>query len=237
VKRGVRNAYFTAYMPTATTSNVVGQNECFEPFTSNIYTRQTLAGEFFIVNRHLMAELTELGLWDEQMRREIIAAGGSVQGVDRIPADVRRRYRTARELHPSLTIRMAKAMAPFVCQSMSMNLFLDGPDLPKILRFLFEAWRAGLKTGMYYCHTKPAAGSQKTSVRDTKAASAAPAAAPATPTAAPAPASAAALASFKEAATSAVVNALYGGPPGSPAALFLGELQSQCKPGCDSCGV
>lgn len=169
-RRGVRNAYVTAYMPTATTSNMVGQNECFEPFTSNIYTRRTLAGEFFIVNRHLMAELTELGLWDEQMRRDILAAAGSVQAIERIPADVRRRYRTAREIHPSFVIRMAAAMAPFVCQSLSMNLFLNEPDLPKILRFLFEGWRAGLKTGMYYCHTKPAAGSQKTSVRDTQTA-------------------------------------------------------------------
>jgi ribonucleoside-diphosphate reductase alpha subunit len=166
-RRGVRNAYLTAYMPTATTSNIVGQNECFEPFTSNIYTRNTQAGEFIVANRHLMTELGELELWDDQMRRDILTAGGSVQGISRIPLDVRRRYRTAREIHPSLVILMAKAMAPFVCQSMSMNLFLDEPDLPKILRFLIEGWQAGLKTGLYYCHTKPATGSQKTSVRDT----------------------------------------------------------------------
>ena len=161
---GVRNAYVTAYMPTATTSNIAGQNECFEPFTSNLYTRKTLAGEFLVINRHLMRQLTARGLWDEKMRRELLAAGGSVQGIARIPVDIRRLYRTARELHPSLTIYMAKAMAPFVCQSMSMNLFLDGPNLPKILRFLVEGWRAGLKTGMYYCHTMAATGSQKTSI-------------------------------------------------------------------------
>lgn len=158
---GVRNAYVTAYMPTATTGGIVGQNECFEPFTSNLYTRQTLAGEFLVSNRHLMAELTALGLWDDQMRREVLAAAGSVQAVGRVPPDVRRRYLTARELHPSLTIRTAAAMAPFVCQSMSMNLFLEEPNLPRILRFLFEGWRAGLKTGLYYCHTQPATGAQK----------------------------------------------------------------------------
>jgi ribonucleoside-diphosphate reductase alpha subunit len=162
---GVRNAYVTAYMPTATTSNVVGQNECFEPFTSNIYTRKTLAGEFLVVNRHLMAELTELKLWDDNLRREIIADSGSVRDNTRIPQEIRRRYRTVREIHPSFLIKMAKSMSPFICQSMSMNLFLDEPNLPKIIRFLIEGWKAGLKTGMYYCHTAPAAGSQKTSVR------------------------------------------------------------------------
>jgi ribonucleoside-diphosphate reductase alpha subunit len=162
--RGVRNAYVTAYPPTATTSNIVRQNESFEPFTSGMYTRRTQAGEFVIPNPHLIRELEELGVWDEQMRRALLSADGSVQGIDRVPADVKRRFRTARELHPSLTILMAKAMAPFVCQSMSMNLFLSEPDLPKILRFLVEGWRAGLKTGMYYCHTSPATGAQKTSV-------------------------------------------------------------------------
>ena len=159
--RGVRNAYVTAYMPTATTSNIVGQNECFEPFTSNMYTRKTLAGEFLVVNRHLMRRLAALGLWDEEMRQALLAAGGSVQSIARIPEPVRRLHRTARETHPSLIVRTAAAMAPFVCQSMSMNLFLDEPDLPKILRFLLEGWRAGLKTGMYYCHMKPATGAQK----------------------------------------------------------------------------
>jgi ribonucleotide reductase alpha subunit len=148
-------------MPTATTSNIVGQNECFEPFTSNTYTRRTLAGEFLVVNRHLLRRLAELGIWDEAMRCDILAAGGSVQGIARIPDAVRRLHRTAREIHPSLFIRMAKSMAPFICQSMSMNLFLDAPDLSKILRFLVEGWRAGLKTGLYYCHMQPATGAQK----------------------------------------------------------------------------
>lgn len=161
-RRGVRNAYLIAYMPTATTSNIVGQNECFEPNTSNTYTRRTLAGEFLVVNRHLLRRLAELGLWDEEMRCEILAAGGSIQEIARIPDSERRLFRTAREIHPSLFIRMAKSMAPFICQSMSMNLFLKAPDLSKILRFLVEGWRAGLKTGLYYCHTQPASGAQKT---------------------------------------------------------------------------
>jgi len=183
-RRGIRNAYVTAYMPTATTSNIVGQNECFEPFTSNIYPRKTLAGEFLVVNRHLIRRLMDLGIWDDTLRREILAAGGSVRGIARIPEDVRKLFATAREVHPSFVVRMAKAMAPFVCQSMSMNLFLDEPNLPKIIRFLTEGWKAGLKTGMYYCHTRPAASSQQTSIIVTTGA--APAAAPvAAPAAAP----------------------------------------------------
>jgi len=166
VTRGIRNVYVTAYMPTATTSNLVGQNECFEPFTSNIYTRTTLAGEFLVVNRHLMRELTTLGLWDDKMRRRVVDAAGSIQSIPEIPEEIRRRYRTSREIHPVLIVRMAKQMAPFICQSMSMNAYFTDPDMSKILRFLMEGWKAGLKTGMYYCHTAPATGSQKTSVKD-----------------------------------------------------------------------
>jgi ribonucleoside-diphosphate reductase alpha subunit len=153
---GARNAYVTAYMPTATTSNIVGQNECFEPFTSNLYVRRTLAGEFVVVNRHLVDSLARLGLWSADLRRDLIAASGSVQRIERVPKHVRSLFLTAREIHPSLIVRTASAMAPFVCQSLSMNLFLDKPDMGKVIRFLFEGWRAGLKTGMYYCHTSPA---------------------------------------------------------------------------------
>ena len=170
VKRGIRNAYVTAYMPTATTSNIAGQNECFEPFTSNLYTRKTLAGEFTIVNKHLMAELTELGIWDDQMRRDMLVSSGSIQGIKRIPEEVQKRYRTAREIHPKMIIRMAKAMAPFICQSMSMNLYLTEPSLPKILSFLVAGWREGLKTGSYYIHMQPASGGQKTAARAVEAA-------------------------------------------------------------------
>ena len=173
-RRGVRNVYVTAYMPTATTSNIVGQNECFEPFTSNVYTRKTLAGEFLLINRHLQNDLIAAGLWSERLRRSLLASGGSVQGVPGVPAELKRLYRTAREIHPSLFVRTLAAMSPCVCQSASLNLFLDAPDLPKILRFLVEGWRAGLKCGMYYLHTKPSAGTQKTALHMAPAADGAP---------------------------------------------------------------
>lgn len=164
-KRGVRNAYVTAYMPTATTSGIVGQNESFEPFTSNVYPRTTLSGEFMIVNQYLQSELSGAGLWTESIRRSVLSAGGSIQEIPEIPDEIKLRSRTAREIHPQRIVQMAAAMAPFICQSMSLNLFLKEADLPSILGFLLSGWRAGLKTGLYYMHTQPAAGTQKTSVR------------------------------------------------------------------------
>ncbi len=158
---GIRNSYLIAYMPTATTSNIIGQNECFEPITSNIYTRKTLAGEFIIVNKYLLKELQDLSLWNNKIRRQIINNGGSIANED-IPQEIKNRYKTAREIHPSLLTKVILSMAPFVCQSISTNLFLNEPCLPKILRFLFENWKGGLKTGLYYSHTSPAIGTQKT---------------------------------------------------------------------------
>jgi ribonucleoside-diphosphate reductase alpha subunit len=163
-QKGVRNAYVVAYMPTATSASVVGENESFEPYTANLYTRRTLSGEFTIINRHLVAALEARGLWDDDMRRGLILADGSVQGLERVPGDIKRMFRTAREMHPESLVRMAQAMAPFVCQSLSLNHFMDKPDLPRILRGLVAAWKAGLKTGMYYCHTAAAASAPKTSV-------------------------------------------------------------------------
>lgn len=151
-------------MPTATTSNIVGQNESFEPFTSNLYTHSTQAGEFFIVNEYLINELITRNIWDDRMRRDLIACGGSVQNIPRVPPDVKKLFLTAHEIKPRKIIRMASAMAPFVCQSMSMNLYLNYPQLPTILSFIVDAWKSGLKTGMYYCHTLPAAGTQQTSI-------------------------------------------------------------------------
>jgi len=165
-KRGVRNAYATAYMPTATSSNIVGVNECFEPYTSNLYTRKTLAGEFFVVKRHLMYELMELGIWDKTMHLDILAAKGSVQKIARIPLEVRKRHLTARETHQSRFIWMAKAMSPFICQAMSMNYFGSAPSLPKLLRFFFEGQEAGLKTNMYYAHSQPASIGDSTANTD-----------------------------------------------------------------------
>lgn len=150
---GMRNAYVTAYMPTASSSNIVGQNECFEPFTSNVYVRKTQAGEFTMVNQHLVREL---GGDYPLYKNTIIKHGGSIRHIDEISGQIKKIYKTAREIMPTKIVEMAKSMAPFICQSMSMNLYLNKPDLPQILRFLIAGWDAGLKTGMYYCHTAAA---------------------------------------------------------------------------------
>jgi ribonucleotide reductase alpha subunit len=133
----------------------VNETESIAPCTSNLYVRKTLAGEFTIVNQHLINELIALGIWNDATREKLIAEGGSVQNLD-IPKELKRRFRTAREIHPSIIIMMNKAIAPFVCQSISMSLFTTEPNLPVLLRFLVEGWKAGLKTGMYYYYTSPA---------------------------------------------------------------------------------
>lgn len=160
----LRNSYVTADMPTATSSQATGQNECFEPFTSNLYTRKTLAGEFTLLNPHLLAELEAVGLWDEEMRRALIASGGSVQGIARVSPDLQRRYRTARELDQRLLTLHAKARNPFLSQTQSLNYFFGEPLLRDALTVLVKGWQEGLTTGCYYIHTQPAAGTAKTSV-------------------------------------------------------------------------
>jgi ribonucleoside-diphosphate reductase alpha chain len=162
--RHLRNAYVTADMPTATSSQATGQNECFEPFTSNLYTRRTLAGEFTLLNPHLLSELEALGLWDEEMRRALIGAAGSVQGIRRVPPDLRWRFRTAREIDQRLLTRHAKARNPFLSQTQSLNYYFSEPRLKDALTVLLLGWREGLTTGSYYIHTQPAAGAQKTSI-------------------------------------------------------------------------
>jgi ribonucleotide reductase alpha subunit len=164
----LRNAYVTADMPTATSSQATGQNECFEPRTANVYTRKTLAGEYTLLNPHLLKELEGLGLWDEEMRRALIASAGSVQNISRVPADLRRRYRTARELDQRLLTLHAKARNPFLSQSQSLNYYFGSPKLKDALSVIVLGWQEGLTTRSYYIHTQPAAGSQKTSVIDTR---------------------------------------------------------------------
>lgn len=158
---GVRNAYLIAYMPTATTGNIVGQNECFEPRTSNIYTRNTQSGEFLLVNKHMVDHLTELGLWSLKLYHEIIENDGSIQNISSIPNKIKPLYKTAREMSQKAIIHIVRAMSPFVCQSCSMNAYFDEPNLSKITGFLKYGWLSGLKTGLYYCHTAPASGGQK----------------------------------------------------------------------------
>lgn len=166
VRRGLlRNCYVTSLMPTASTSNIIGQNECIEPVVSTIYNRKTQAGDFTLVDQYLVAELLRRGLWNDGIRRAIIAADGSVQRIEAIPEDIRRRYKTAREMDPRLIVLHAATRGPFVSQSQSLNHFFEELTLPDVLTVLFLAWEKGLPTGSYYMHSTPAAGTQKTSIK------------------------------------------------------------------------
>ena len=154
VKAGMRNSLLVAPMPTASTSQILGNNECFEPFTTNIYSRRTLAGEFTVLNKYLLAELRETGLWSEGLKNEIIARNGSVQGIDVIPADVQARYKTTWEIKQRILIDMARDRGAFIDQSQSLNLFVADPTYSKLTSMHFYAWKAGLKTGCYYLRSK-----------------------------------------------------------------------------------
>jgi len=153
---GVRNSLLVAPMPTASTSQILGNNECFEPITSNLYSRRVLSGEFVVVNKHLVRALTKLGLWGKALKDRLVAAGGSVQGLDEVPQDVRAVFRTVWEIKQRSLIEMAADRAPFVDQSQSLNLFLPQPDRGKLGGMHMLGWSLGLKTGMYYFRTKPA---------------------------------------------------------------------------------
>ena len=154
VTHGVRNSLLVAPMPTASTSQILGNNECFEPFTTNIYSRRTLAGEFTIVNKYLMTELREAGLWTDFLKQEIVARNGSVQGIASIPAEMQARYKTTWEIKQRTLIDMAAARGAFIDQSQSLNLFVADPTYSKLTSMHFYAWKAGLKTGCYYLRSK-----------------------------------------------------------------------------------
>lgn len=156
MKSGVRNSLLVAPMPTASTSQILGNNECFEPYTSNLYTRRTLAGEHIVVNKHLMRDLVRLGLWNEEMREAIMAANGSIQGIEDIPVEVRALYKTAYEISQKVIIDMAADRGAFICQSQSLNVFMEAPTFAKLSSMHFYAWSKGLKTGMYYLRSKAA---------------------------------------------------------------------------------
>jgi len=164
VKAGVRNSLLLAPMPTASTSQILGYNECFEPFTSNLYTRRTLAGEFIVVNKHLMKELMGLGLWSDEMKQRIVVHNGSVQAIEEIPEAVRLKYKTSWEIPQKLLIDMAAARGAFLCQSQSLNLFVAEPTISKLTSMHFYAWKKGLKTGCYYLRTKAPVVAQKFTV-------------------------------------------------------------------------
>lgn len=156
LKNGVRNSLLVAPMPTASTSQILGNNECFEPYTSNIYTRRVLSGEFIVVNKHLLEDLVQLGLWNESLKQEIMRANGSVQHIDIIPQDIKDLYKTVWELSMKDIIDMSRQRGYFIDQSQSLNLFMEGATMAKLTSMHFYAWKSGLKTGMYYLRTKSA---------------------------------------------------------------------------------
>jgi len=156
VEYGVKNSLLIAPMPTASTSQIFGNNECFEPYTSNIYTRRVLSGEFVIVNKHLLKDLITLGLWNNKMKNRIIAANGSIQNIVEIPADIKELYKTVWEIKQRNIIDMAADRGAYICQSQSLNLFVDNPTASKLTSMHFYGWKKGLKTGMYYLRTQAA---------------------------------------------------------------------------------
>ena len=161
---GLRNSLLIAPMPTASTSQILGFNECFEPFTSNLYTRRTLAGEFIVINRYLLADLMKAGLWSEDMKQQIVARNGSVQGIPGINEELQLRYKTSWEMKQKVLIDMAAARGAFICQSQSLNLFVADPTYSKLTSMHFYAWKQGLKTGCYYLRTKAPVTAQKFTV-------------------------------------------------------------------------
>jgi ribonucleoside-diphosphate reductase alpha chain len=161
---GMRNSLLLAPMPTASTSQILGNNECIEPFTSNLYSRRVLAGEFMVVNKYLVDDLVKLGLWNTEIRTQIMANSGSVQNIREIPEDLRELYRTVWEIPMKTVINLAADRAPFICQSQSLNLFVAEPSYSKISSMHFYAWKKGLKTGCYYLRTKAVAKAQQFTV-------------------------------------------------------------------------
>jgi len=156
LENGVRNSLLVAPMPTASTSQILGNNEAFEPYTSNIYTRRVLSGEFIVVNKHLLEDLVELGLWNNEMKEGIMRANGSIQHIDVIPQDLKELYKTVWEMSMKDIIDMSRQRGYFIDQSQSLNLFMQDPDYGKLTSMHFYAWKSGLKTGMYYLRTKSA---------------------------------------------------------------------------------
>ncbi|HIB47136.1 MAG TPA: ribonucleoside-diphosphate reductase subunit alpha [Flavobacteriaceae bacterium] len=165
-KHGVRNSLLVAPMPTASTSQILGNNEAFEPYTSNIYTRRVLSGEFIVVNKHLLEDLVELGLWNDDLKEEIMRANGSIQDVDAIPQDLKELYKTVWELSMKDIIDMSRHRGYFIDQSQSLNLFMENANMAKLTSMHFYAWKSGLKTGMYYLRTKSAVDAIKFTLKN-----------------------------------------------------------------------
>ncbi|MCO5934221.1 ribonucleoside-diphosphate reductase subunit alpha [Mucilaginibacter sp. RB4R14] len=166
MNHGVRNSLLVAPMPTASTSQILGNNECFEPYTSNIYTRRVLSGEFIIVNKHLLRDLVNLGIWNTSMKDRIITANGSIQDIAEIPQDLKEIYKTVWEIKMRNIIDMAADRGAYICQSQSLNLFINAPNASKLTSMHFYAWKKGLKTGMYYLRTQAASQAVKFTVEN-----------------------------------------------------------------------
>tara|TARA_B110000967_G_C18831239_1_gene534231 strand:- start:691 stop:1497 length:807 start_codon:yes stop_codon:yes gene_type:complete len=152
--KGLRNSLLLAPMPTASTAQILGNNECFEPYTTNIYLRRTLAGEFVVVNNHLVNDLKKVGLWSKEMKDLMVKAGGSIQNIADIPEDIKKLYKTVWEISQKCIIDMAADRGRFIDQSQSMNLFMESPTMSKLSSMHMYAWKNGLKTGMYYLRSK-----------------------------------------------------------------------------------
>lgn len=164
MKHGVRNSLLLAPMPTASTAQILGNNECFEPYTSNIYTRRVLSGEFIIVNKHLLKDLVKEGLWNAEMRQKIMASNGSIQGISEIPQRLKDLYKTAWEISQKAIIDQAADRGAYICQSQSLNIFMENANFGKLTSMHFYGWEKGLKTGMYYLRTKAATDAIKFTV-------------------------------------------------------------------------
>ncbi|HRG68873.1 MAG TPA: ribonucleoside-diphosphate reductase subunit alpha [Saprospiraceae bacterium] len=156
IKYGIRNSLLLAPMPTASTSQILGNNECFEPYTSNFYTRRTLSGEYIVINKHLLEDLVKLGLWNQEMKEMIMFNNGSIQNIPSIPSKLKELYKTVWEISQKAVIDMAADRGAFICQSQSLNLFLENASVNKLGSMHFYGWKKGLKTGMYYLRTKSA---------------------------------------------------------------------------------
>jgi ribonucleotide reductase alpha subunit len=167
IAHGLRNSLLLAPMPTASTSQILGNNECFEPFTSNIYSRRTNAGEFVMVNKYLMKELIDMGLWNEELKDNIIVNKGSIQHIDFIPKHIRDKYKIVWEIPMKHVIDMAADRGAYICQSQSLNLWMEDPDYKALTSMHFYAWQAGLKTGMYYLRRKAKHQAQQFTIKPT----------------------------------------------------------------------
>ena len=168
IKYGIRNSLLVAPMPTASTSQILGNNECFEPFTSNIYIRRTLAGEFIIINKHLIKELIDIDLWNIDIKNNIIAHDGSIQQLTSIPKFMRDKYKTVWEIPMKHILNLSADRGQFICQSQSNNLWMKNPDYKKLTAMHFYSWNLGLKTGIYYLRTQAKATAQQFTIDPSK---------------------------------------------------------------------